>query len=132
MTLDAETAHPHLEVSEDGKEVCDTGESNIIPGGPQQFDLVGGVLGEPRISSGRAFWVVEVGNKVGWELGVVRDGANRKGKVSYKPSEGYWAIMLFSQNMYGALKTLQSSFSSPPNPRRWECCGLRGGSGLLL
>uniref|UniRef100_A0A8C1F7H2 Uncharacterized protein n=1 Tax=Cyprinus carpio carpio TaxID=630221 RepID=A0A8C1F7H2_CYPCA len=107
VTLDAETAHPHLEVSEDGKEVRDTGARHDIPCGPQQFDLVGGVLGKPHITSGRAFWVVEVGNKVGWELGVMRDGAKRKGKVSYKPSEGYWAIMLCAQNMYGA-------FADPP------------------
>ncbi len=118
MTLDAETAHPHLEVSEDGKEVRDIGASNIIPGGPQQFDLVGGVLGEPRISSGRAFWVVEVGNKVGWELGVVRDGANRKGKVSYKPSEGYWAIVLFRQNMYGALEDPPVQLQLPSKPQK--------------
>lgn len=107
MTLDPETAHPHLEVSADGKEVHDTGASHDIPGSPQQFDLVGGILGKPRLTSGRAFWVVEVRNKVGWELGVVRDGANRKGKVSYKPSEGYWAIVLCGQTMYGA-------FEDPP------------------
>ncbi|XP_042617340.1 E3 ubiquitin-protein ligase TRIM21-like [Cyprinus carpio] len=107
VTLDAETAHPYFQVSADGKEVRDTRESHVIPGGPQQFDLVGGILGIPRITSGRAFWVVEVGNKVGWELGVMRDGANREGKVSYKPSEGYWAIMLCAKNMYGA-------FEEPP------------------
>uniref|UniRef100_A0A8C2HFN9 Uncharacterized protein n=1 Tax=Cyprinus carpio TaxID=7962 RepID=A0A8C2HFN9_CYPCA len=107
VTLDAVTAHPHLEVSEDGKEVRDTRASHDIPGGPQQFNLVGGVLGKPHITSGRAFWVVEVGNNVGWELGVMRDGAKRKGKLSYKPSEGYWAIMLCAQNMYGA-------FADPP------------------
>ncbi|RXN33923.1 E3 ubiquitin- ligase TRIM39-like protein [Labeo rohita] len=107
VTLDPETAHPHLEVSADGKEVRDTGASHDIPGSPQQFDLVGGILGKPRITSGRAFWVVEVRNKVGWELGVMRDGANRKGKVSYKPSEGYWAIVLCGQTMYGA-------FEDPP------------------
>ncbi|XP_043101908.1 E3 ubiquitin-protein ligase TRIM21-like isoform X2 [Puntigrus tetrazona] len=107
VTLDAETAHPHLEVSEDGKEVRDTGTRHDIPGGPQRFDLVGGVLGKPRITSGRAFWMVEVGNKVGWELGVMREGANRNGRVSYKPDEGYWAILLCGQSKYGA-------FTDPP------------------
>ncbi|XP_059361647.1 vespryn-like [Carassius carassius] len=81
VTLDAETAHPNLQVSTDSKEVRDTGESHVIPGSPQQFDLVGGILGKPRIMSGRAFWVVEVGNKVGWELGVMRYGANRSKHV---------------------------------------------------
>ncbi|XP_052456833.1 nuclear factor 7, brain [Carassius gibelio] len=116
VTLDAETAHPNLQVSTDSKEVRDTGESKVIPGSPQQFDLVGGILGKPCIMSGRAFWVVEVGNKVGWELGVMRDGANRKGKVSYKTSEGYWAIVLCGQSMYGALEDppVQLQLSSKP------------------
>ncbi|KAK7169934.1 hypothetical protein R3I94_000236 [Phoxinus phoxinus] len=107
VTLDAETAHPHLDVTRDGKVVSDTGKRHDIPGSPQQFDLVGGVLGKLRVMSGRAFWVVEVGKKVGWELGVIREGANRKGKVSNKPSEGYWSIVLCGQNMYGA-------FEDPP------------------
>ncbi|KAK2914418.1 hypothetical protein Q8A67_002817 [Cirrhinus molitorella] len=118
VTLDAETAHPHLEVSADGKAVCDTGASHDIPGGPQQFDLVGGILGKPRITSGRAFWVVEVGNKVGWELGVVGDGANRKGKVSYKPSEGYWVIVLCGQNMYGAFEDPPVMLHPSTKPRK--------------
>ncbi|XP_059395428.1 E3 ubiquitin-protein ligase TRIM21-like isoform X2 [Carassius carassius] len=116
VTLDAETAHPHLKVSEDGKEVHDSGARHDIPGGPQRFDLVGGVLGKPLITSGRAFWVVEVGNKVGWELGVVSDTANRRGRVSYKPSEGYWVITLCAQNMYGAFEDppIQLQLSSKP------------------
>ncbi|XP_026124435.1 E3 ubiquitin-protein ligase TRIM21-like isoform X1 [Carassius auratus] len=118
VTLDAETAHPHLEVSEDGKAVRDSGARHDIPGGPQRFDLVGGVLGKPLITSGRAFWVVEVGNKVGWELGVVSDTANRRGKVSYKPSEGYWAIMLCAQSMYGAFEDPPIQFQLSSKPRK--------------
>lgn len=107
VVLDEETAHPSLVVSQDGKTVKDQGNVDNIPGGPQQFDLVGGILGKFQIASGRAFWVVEVGQKTSWELGVLRENANRRGKVSYKPSEGYWSIVLCASNLYGA-------FEDPP------------------
>ncbi|KAA0722900.1 Zinc-binding protein A33 [Triplophysa tibetana] len=107
VILDEETTHPSLEVSQEGKTVRDNGKVHDSPGGPGQFDLVGGILGRLQIKSGRAFWVVEVGEKTSWELGVVRENANRKGKVSYKPKEGYWAIVLCASNLYGA-------FEDPP------------------
>ncbi|XP_051555326.1 E3 ubiquitin-protein ligase TRIM39-like [Myxocyprinus asiaticus] len=116
VLLDAETAHPCLEVSPDGKTVRDSGKTQESPGSPKQFNLVGGILGTPQIMSGRAFWIVEVGQKAGWELGVVREGAKRKGKISYKPSEGYWAIVLCGEGMYGAFEDppVQLQLSSKP------------------
>ncbi|XP_073715729.1 nuclear factor 7, brain isoform X1 [Misgurnus anguillicaudatus] len=107
VILDEETAHPALKVSQDGKTVRGKANAHDIPGGPKQSDLVGGILGKPQIKSGKAFWVVEVGQKTGWELGVVRENANRRGTVSCKPSEGYWVIVFCGPNTYGA-------FEDPP------------------
>uniref|UniRef100_A0A9J7WWM6 Uncharacterized protein n=1 Tax=Cyprinus carpio carpio TaxID=630221 RepID=A0A9J7WWM6_CYPCA len=101
-----------------GKEVRDTRAGHDIPCGPQQFNLAGGVLGKPDITSGRAFWVVEVGNNVGWELGVMRDGGKREGYVSYKPSKSYWAIMLCAQNMYRALEDPPVQLHLETKPRK--------------
>ncbi|XP_056599013.1 tripartite motif-containing protein 6-like [Triplophysa dalaica] len=116
VILDEETAHLSLEVSQEGKSVRDNGNVHYISGGPGQFDLVGGILGKLQIMSGRAFWVVEVGEKTSWELGVLRENANRKGKVSYKPEEGYWAIVLCDSNLYGAFEDppLQLHLSTKP------------------
>uniref|UniRef100_A0A8C1BN98 Uncharacterized protein n=1 Tax=Cyprinus carpio carpio TaxID=630221 RepID=A0A8C1BN98_CYPCA len=118
VTLDAKKAHSYLKVSQDGKEVRDTRAGHDIPCGPQQFNLAGGVLGKPDITSGRAFWVVEVGNNVGWELGVMRDGGKREGYVSYKPSKSYWAIMLCAQNMYRALEDPPVQLHLETKPRK--------------
>ncbi|XP_056598982.1 E3 ubiquitin-protein ligase TRIM38-like [Triplophysa dalaica] len=106
VILDEETAHLSLEVSPDGK----------IVSGPGQFCLVGGILGKLQITSGRAFWVVEVGKKPSWELGVVSENANRRRNVSYKPKEGYWAIVLCDSNLYGAFEDppLQLHLSTKP------------------
>ncbi|XP_051988404.1 E3 ubiquitin-protein ligase TRIM39-like [Xyrauchen texanus] len=118
LLLDAETAHPSLEVSPDCKTVRDSGKTQASPGSPKQFDLVGGVLGTPQIMSGRAFWIVEVGQKAGWELGVVREGAKRKGQISYKPNEGYWAIVLCGQGMYGAFEDPPVQLQLSSNPQK--------------
>ncbi|XP_065150135.1 E3 ubiquitin-protein ligase TRIM39-like [Paramisgurnus dabryanus] len=104
VTLDEETAHPALQVSQDGKSVRVNGNIQNSPRSPMQFDLVAGVLGNLQITSGKAFWLVEVGQQTGWKLGVVRENANRKGKVSYKPSEGYWTIVFCDPNTYGAFE----------------------------
>ncbi|XP_073667872.1 E3 ubiquitin-protein ligase TRIM21-like isoform X5 [Paramisgurnus dabryanus] len=107
VTLDKKTAHPALEVSQDSKAVRGKANAHDIPSGPKQSDLVAGVLGNLQIKSGKAFWLVEVGQQTGWELGVVRENANRTGTVSYKPSEGYWVIVFCGPNTYGA-------FEDPP------------------
>ncbi|XP_073715306.1 nuclear factor 7, brain [Misgurnus anguillicaudatus] len=116
VILDKETAHPALEVSQDGKSVRVRGNTHDIPGGPRRSDLGDGILGNPQIMSGKAFWVVEVGQKTGWELGIVRENANRTGKVSYKPSEGYWVIVFSEPNTYGAFedKPIQLHLSTKP------------------
>ncbi|XP_073667884.1 pyrin-like [Paramisgurnus dabryanus] len=116
VTLDEKNAHPALEVSQDGKTVRGKANAHDIPGGPKQSDLMDGILGNLQIKSGKAFWVVEVGQKTGWELGVVREHANRKGKIFYKPSEGYWVIVFCDPNTYGAFeeKPIQLHLSTKP------------------
>ncbi|XP_073667882.1 E3 ubiquitin-protein ligase TRIM21-like [Paramisgurnus dabryanus] len=104
VTLDEETAHPALEVSQDGKSVRVRGNTQGIQISPRRSDLVAGVLGRSHITSGREFWLVEVGQRTGWELGVVRKNAKRRGTVFYKPSEGYWTIVFCGPNTYGAFE----------------------------
>ncbi|XP_051999649.1 E3 ubiquitin-protein ligase TRIM21-like [Xyrauchen texanus] len=108
VLLNAETAHPCLEVSPDGKTVRDAGETQEIPGCPTQFVRVGEILGTPQIRSGRAFWIVEVGQKTGWELGVVREGAKRV----------YWAIVLCAQGIYGVFEDPQVQLQLSSKPQK--------------
>ncbi|XP_073715835.1 E3 ubiquitin-protein ligase TRIM21-like [Misgurnus anguillicaudatus] len=113
VILDKETAHPALEVLQDGKTVRVRGNALGISSGPNLED---GVLGRYQIKSGKAFWLVEVGQQSGWKLGVVRENANRTGKVSYKPSDGYWVIVFCDPNTYGAFedRPVQLHLSNKP------------------
>ncbi|XP_039896954.1 E3 ubiquitin-protein ligase TRIM21-like [Simochromis diagramma] len=105
VKLDPTTAHQSLEISDNGKKVRDGGKTSKDPDSPQRFDVFGSVLGLNRLSSGRAYWEVEVRNKTGWDLGVTRRYANRKGKLSINPDSGYWVIVHYEDQNYLALMT---------------------------
>ncbi|XP_078277019.1 E3 ubiquitin-protein ligase TRIM69-like [Rhinoraja longicauda] len=60
VTLDVETAHAQLEVSEDRKRVRRTGTRRRLPDTGKRFTYWGCVLGSEGFTSGRHYWEVEV------------------------------------------------------------------------
>ncbi|XP_078147684.1 putative E3 ubiquitin-protein ligase TRIML1 [Centroberyx gerrardi] len=103
VKLDPTTAHTCLILSDDGKEVRDGGEIQEVPDAPERFDLFGSVLGLNKLNSGKSYWEVEVTNKTGWDLGVARGNANRKGKLSLSPDNGYWVTAHYNDKQYAAM-----------------------------
>ena len=103
VKLDPSTAHPRLSVSADGKEVQDSGEIQEVPEGPQRFDLFASILGRNPLTSGKAYWQVAVGDKVGWDLGVTSVDSQRKGKLVFKPNTNYWVIVHYDGQGYAAM-----------------------------
>ncbi|XP_068584254.1 uncharacterized protein [Cebidichthys violaceus] len=103
VKLDPTTAHRRLVLSDDGKEVRDKGEDQEVDDAPERFDLFASILGLDALSSGKSFWEVEVGNKTGWDLGVARSDANRKGKLPLNPDGGYWVIVHYEEEKYAAM-----------------------------
>ncbi|XP_068444473.1 E3 ubiquitin-protein ligase TRIM39 [Clinocottus analis] len=100
VTLDVNTAHPRLLLSEDMKSVRCTDRHQTLPDNPERFDRVVCVIGREAISSGRHYWEVEVGGKTDWDLGVARQSINRKGKIEVTPSNGYWFLSLRDTERY--------------------------------
>ncbi|XP_044840110.1 butyrophilin subfamily 1 member A1-like [Mauremys mutica] len=117
VTLDPETAHPELWVSEDLKSVnCAviTGEQ------PKDLDIVDSyrcVLGSERFNSGRHYWEVELKNKTMWHLGVCADSENRERYKNIAPEGGYWAIRLWNGE-YKALSTPRTTITLEMKPTR--------------
>ncbi|XP_029111862.1 zinc-binding protein A33-like [Scleropages formosus] len=111
VTLDPDTAHPQLVLSEDRKRVRHENTKQELPDNPERFKRRIGVLGKERFSSGRHYWEVEVGDKTDWDLGVARESINRKGKPTLSPNNGYWTICLRNGNEYKA--NAESSVSLP-------------------
>ncbi|XP_073327328.1 E3 ubiquitin-protein ligase TRIM21-like [Pagrus major] len=103
VTLDPDTAHPELILSDDGKQVnCGDVEKNL-PDNPERFDTGHCVLAKQSFSSGRFYYEVQVKEKTEWTLGVARESINRKGNITLSPQDGYWSIWLRNKNEYKAL-----------------------------
>ncbi|XP_034412698.1 E3 ubiquitin-protein ligase TRIM21-like isoform X2 [Cyclopterus lumpus] len=118
VELDPTTAHPSLVLSPDRKSVGDGGKYLKVPDGPQRFDMFGSILGLDRLTSGKSYWEVEVSNKTGWDLGVARPDAKRKGTLSLNPGNGYWVIVHYEDKKYAALTAPPVSLSLPQKPQK--------------
>ncbi|KAM6895099.1 E3 ubiquitin-protein ligase TRIM39-like isoform 1-T2 [Lycodopsis pacificus] len=118
VKLDPTTAHRRLVVSDDGKEVRDEGEDQEVDDVPERFDLFASILGLDTLSSGKSFWEVEVSNKTGWDLGVARSDANRKGSLSLKPDNGYWVIVHYEEEKYAAMTAPPVGLSLKEKPEK--------------
>ncbi|XP_047431897.1 zinc-binding protein A33-like [Mugil cephalus] len=103
VTLDPDTAHPELILSDDRKQVhCGDVRKNL-PDNPERFSHCHNVLGKKSFSSGRVYFEVHVKGKTDWTVGVARESINRKGKVTLSPENGLWTIWLRNRNEYKAL-----------------------------
>ncbi|XP_063756724.1 E3 ubiquitin-protein ligase TRIM39-like isoform X2 [Eleginops maclovinus] len=102
VTLDPETASGWLILSPDNKKVCVSSQMKNTPDNPQRFNSCVCVLGKQSFTSGRRYWVVQVGDKSEWDLGLARESINRKGAITVRPNNGYWAICRRKGNKFSA------------------------------
>ncbi|XP_036416393.1 E3 ubiquitin-protein ligase TRIM39-like [Colossoma macropomum] len=103
VTLDADTAQTYLILTVGGKQVThgDTKLSDNLPDNPKRFDRCPCVLGKEGFSSGRFYYEVQVKGKTEWDLGVVIESINRKGKtITLSPLKGFWTVVLRNENEY--------------------------------
>ncbi|XP_060228351.1 butyrophilin subfamily 1 member A1-like isoform X3 [Meriones unguiculatus] len=106
VTLDQDTAHSHLVVSESLKSVHLEASRQTLPDSPERFDTWPCVLGRENFTSGKYYWEVEVGHRPDWLLGVCKKSVKKDGFILMSPRNGFW-VMELSHEHYWAL-----------NPRR--------------
>ncbi|XP_041926936.1 E3 ubiquitin-protein ligase TRIM35-like [Alosa sapidissima] len=104
VTLDPNTAHPLLILSEDLTSVR-RGDEQQLPDNPERFDKYASVLGSEGFNSGTHCWDVEVGEYTRWNVGVMTEFLQRKGE--YCSMSGRWFVY-YRDGKYGAC--------APPQP----------------
>ncbi|XP_043942080.1 zinc-binding protein A33-like [Protopterus annectens] len=117
LSLDPETAHPNLILSEDMTSVRYSILGQRLPYNPKRFDPRLFVLGSQGFTSGRHYWEVVVGDKIVWFLGVVKESINRKGNFIMNPENGYWGVCR-SGNAYTASESSEKLLSLSVKPQR--------------
>ncbi|KAM3660632.1 uncharacterized protein VK521_011878 [Ammospiza maritima maritima] len=92
VILDADTAHPRLEISADGRTVKDTGVIRFVLRNQKRFDSHLFVLAKEGYTSGKHYWEVNVGTRRNWALGIASESVARKGTLTLCPENGFWVI----------------------------------------
>ncbi|MBN3316808.1 TRI39 ligase, partial [Atractosteus spatula] len=119
VTLDPDTAHCELSLSEDGKRVRLGEEEQDLSDNPHRFDYWRCVVSREAFTSGRHYWEVEVNNS--WRIGVTRESADRKGGISFSPQQGYWCLYSY-QSGFSALTAPVTPLPLSLRPRKLGVC----------
>ncbi|KAM5212280.1 butyrophilin-like protein 8 [Hipposideros larvatus] len=115
VTLDPETAHPQLYIS-DLKAVRYRNIPLVVTDLDKRFASKC-VVASQGFQAGKHYWEVDVGHNELWCVGVCQDNVDRK--VTYatlSPNNGYWVFGLKREEEYLIFKTcrITLSLSTPP------------------
>ncbi|XP_071880842.1 butyrophilin subfamily 3 member A2-like [Anas platyrhynchos] len=125
VTLDPDTAHPQLVLSQDNCSVRCESEWQQVPDTPERFDYRCCVLGREEFREGRHCWLVEVeGERLKnsrWAVGLARASVERKGYFKRSPEGGIWAVQCNDGHLT-SLTSPRTPLSLSPVPTRiWVC-----------
>ncbi|XP_049428491.1 E3 ubiquitin-protein ligase TRIM39-like isoform X2 [Epinephelus fuscoguttatus] len=118
VTLDPDTAHPALILSDDRKQVHHGDVKRNLPNNPERFSSCICVLAKQSFSSGKFYCEVQVKGKTKWTLGVARESINRRENITLSPQEGYWTISLRNGDEYKALDEPSVRLSLKSRPQK--------------
>lgn len=92
ITLDPNTAHPCLILSDDLTSLHYSKQPSVCPDNPERFHMSAEVVGMTALGSGSHHWVVETGSNHDWLLGVASMSVPRNTEISARPKNGFWTL----------------------------------------
>ncbi|KAM6957949.1 uncharacterized protein LKV04_022079 [Tautogolabrus adspersus] len=123
LTLDPNTAHKFLKLSENNKKVTDLRKEHPYPDHPERFDYWPQVLCEQGLT-GRCYWEVEWDGKVYIVVsyrGIARKGDSDGSKFGGNDQSRSLTCLLTEDTTPGTITAEHSSrFPPPPSPTEWE------------
>ncbi|XP_015266126.1 PREDICTED: tripartite motif-containing protein 7-like [Gekko japonicus] len=122
VTLDPDTAHPRLILSEGQKSVREGEKDQALPNNPERFEQYFIVLGRKGFIAGRHFWEVLVGREEKWLVGVARKSVRRKGRITFSPEEGFWTVGKWSGTYRASIKDHYPPLTLSGEPKRIRVC----------
>ncbi|XP_037545008.1 zinc-binding protein A33 [Nematolebias whitei] len=108
VTLDPNTAHPCLVLSEDLTSLHYSKRPSCCPDNPERFHISAEVVGMTALDAGSHHWVVTTGSNPDWFLGVASSSILRNVEISARPENGFWTLC-FRDGEFRAM-------TSPPTP----------------
>ncbi len=108
MTLDPNTAHPCLILSDDLTSLHYSKQPSCCPDNPERFHISAEAVGMAALGSGSHHWVVETGSNQDWLLGVASLSVPRNADIPARPENGFWTLC-FRDGEFRAM-------TSPPTP----------------
>ncbi|XP_071328946.1 zinc-binding protein A33 [Trachinotus anak] len=108
VTLDPNTAHPCLILSENLTSLHYSKQPRCCPDNPERFHISAEVVAMTPLGSGSHHWVVETGSNQDWLLGVASLSVPRNSEIFARPENGFWTLC-FRDGEFRAM-------TSPPTP----------------
>ncbi|XP_008071704.1 E3 ubiquitin-protein ligase TRIM38 [Carlito syrichta] len=116
VTLDPETAHHELVLSEDRRQVTRGYPQGNLDPSSRRFNAFHCVLGCEGFTSGRHYFEVDVGEGTGWVLGVCLETVQRGSDMKQEPQSGFWTLGLCKNRGYIALTSPSTSLHLSEQP----------------
>ncbi|XP_030000205.1 nuclear factor 7, ovary-like [Sphaeramia orbicularis] len=107
VVLDPNTADGRLHLSDDLTSVRYGDTKQHLPDNPERNTYNANVYGSEGFNSGKHSWDIQVGDHPVWNIGLVKESADRKGERYPSPEYGFWCLShLSGKYINGAGKTV--------------------------